>query len=394
MRFSNVKKFFAILLTLVMVISIFGGCSFNKSNKQKKHKVRITQEDDTNETDEVDPLVTTDITDVVTPVSTEGKIGISFPTKDLRFWHESGENIKDQLVGLGYEVDLHYANNDIYNQISDIEWLISSDCKVLIIAPIDSDYLADTLELAKERGITVVSYQRFINNSDAVSYYINFDNYMTGVIQAQYIIDTLDLDNSNETYYIEIFTGDSGDIMAQTYYYGAMDTLQPYFMSGQLVAKSGETNFSDVATGMWMSIEAEERMDEIISKYYSDGTNLDVLLCTNDSTAYGAYLSLEENYTGTWPIITGQDCDILNVKNIMNGYQSMSVFKNPVTLQNQTVSMIVQIMNDKEVIINTYTESDGVSIPTYLCEPVYVDKNNIEEQLIDSGYYTKDELGL
>ena len=148
----------------------------------------------------------------------------------------------------------------------------------------------------------------------------------------------------------------------------------------------------------WDSANAQARMDNLIAAHYSAGQKLDAVLCSNDSTALGVTNSLigagfeKDNF----PLITGQDCDIANVKNIIAGYQSMSVFKDTRTLASQVVKMVEAIMNGQEPEINNTTDYDNGKgiVPTYLCEPVFANINNYRELLIDSGYYTPEQLGL
>ena len=173
-----------------------------------------------------------------------------------------------------------------------------------------------------------------------------------------------------------------------------MDLLQRYIDSGKLVVKSGQTTFEQVATANWDSEKAQNRMDTIIAGNYSDGTVLNAVLCSNDSTALGVENALASSYTGEYPIITGQDSDIANVKNLIAGKQAMSVFKDTRTLASQGVKMVDAVMQGGEAEVNdtkSYDNGTGV-IPTYLCEPVVVTIDNYKEMLIDSGYYTEDQL--
>ncbi len=323
-----------------------------------------------------------------------GKIGVAMPTKDLQRWNQDGANMEEQLKAAGYEVDLQYAANDIATQVSQIENMISSGAQVLVIASIDGDSLGTVLAQAKEKGIKVIAYDRLIMNSDAVSYYATFDNYMVGTKQGEYIRDQLDLDNAAGPFNLEVFTGDPGDNNARFFYGGAMDILNPYIESGKLVVQSGQKEFDEVATANWSTENAQSRMDAIISANYADGTKLDAVLCSNDSTALGVTNSLEANYTGDWPIITGQDCDVANVKNMIAGKQSMSIFKDTRTLAAKTVEMVDAIMKGSDAPVNdtkTYDNGTGI-IPSYLCEPVFADVNNYKQLLIDSGYYTEADL--
>ena len=173
-----------------------------------------------------------------------------------------------------------------------------------------------------------------------------------------------------------------------------MDFLQQYIDSGKLVIQSGQAAFEEVATPMWNTDTSMSRAENILSGFYTDGTNVDAWLCSNDSTALGVEMALEAHYSGSYPIITGQDCDIANTKNIISGKQAMSVFKDTRTLVSQTIRMTAQILNGDNVDVNdTETYDNGViTVPSFLCEPVYVDANNYRGYLIETGYYTEEML--
>ncbi|WP_407929680.1 multiple monosaccharide ABC transporter substrate-binding protein [Iocasia frigidifontis] len=330
----------------------------------------------------------------------KGKIGVAMPTQSLQRWNQDGANMKAQLEEAGYTVDLQYANNNVATQISQLENMILGGADVLVIASIDGSALGTVLETAKLEGIPVIAYDRLIMETDAVSYYATFDNYMVGTIQGEYLEDALNLENrsADDPAYIEIFGGAPDDNNARYFFNGAWDVIKPYVKSGVVVVPSGQTEFEQIATMNWSSANAQTRMDNLIAAHYSAGQELDAVLCSNDSTALGVTNSLlgagfeKDNF----PVITGQDCDIANTKNIIAGYQSMSIFKDTRTLAAQVVEMVKAIRNNEEPEINNTSDYDNGTgiIPTYLCEPVFADINNYKELLIDSGYYTSEQLGL
>ncbi len=352
------RKLLSLILVLTMVAALFAGCGASGSGN---------------------------------------KVGVSMPTKTLQRWNQDGDNMKKQLEAAGYTVDLQYADDDIATQVSQLENMINGGCKVLVIASIDGNSLGTVLDLAKEKGVKVIAYDRLIMNSDAVTYYATFDNYMVGTKQGEFVRDALKLDSAAGPFNIELITGDPGDNNARFFFSGAMDVLQPYIDSGKLVVKSGQTDFDTVATAGWKTENAQNRFDAIISANYADGTNLDAVMCSNDSTALGVTNALEANYEGThsnWPVITGQDCDIANTINMIEGKQSMSVFKDTRTLAAKTVEMVDAIMKGGKAPINdekTYDNGKGI-VPSYLCEPVVCTVDNYKETLIDSQYYTEDQL--
>ena len=322
------------------------------------------------------------------------KVGVSMPTKDLQRWNQDGANMQAQLEAAGFEVDLQFASNDVATQQAQLENMINSGCDVLVISAIEGSSLGTQLALAAENDVVVIAYDRLIMESPNVNYYATFDNYGVGTIQGTYVKETLDLDNAEGPFNIEFTAGDPGDNNAGLFFNGAFDVLKPYIESGKLVVKSGQTDFSDVATPAWATETAQNRAENILSSFYADGSNVDVWLCSNDSTALGVTNALAANYNGEYPIITGQDCDIANTKNMIAGKQSMSVFKDTRTLAAQVVTMIKQIFAGEEVEVNNTTDYDNgvIVVPSFLCTPVFADANNYKELLIDSGYYTEDQL--
>jgi putative multiple sugar transport system substrate-binding protein len=307
--------------------------------------------------------------------------------------------MKKKLEELGYTVDLEYGGeNDVATQVKQLENMITKGCKVLVIASIDGSALGTVMDAAKKEGIAVIAYDRLIKNTDAVSYYATFDNYKVGVIQAQYVIDTLGLAKGEKgPFTMEIFGGSPDDNNAFMFNAGEMDTLKPYIDSGVLDIKSGQTDMEVIAIKAWKAETAQARMDNLLTANYADEP-VDVVVSPNDSLAQGIVASLKAAGYGTedkpFPIITGQDCDVINVKQIIAGEQSMSVFKDTRTLAAKVVEMVNAIVTGGEVPVNdTETYDNGVMVvPSYLCEPVFANKDNYKELLLDSGYYTEDQL--
>ena len=330
------------------------------------------------------------------PAASDKLVGVAMPTKDLQRWNQDGENMKALLEKAGYDVDLQYGANDIATQVSQIENMIANGCKVLVIASIDGDSLGTVLAQAKEKNIPVIAYDRLIMNSDAVSYYATFDNWLVGVTQGKFIEEKLGLKDGKGPFNIEFITGDPGDNNINFFFDGGMSVLQPYLDNGQLVCPSGQTEKAVVATANWATDAAQARFETILAGNYTDKA-LDAVLASNDSTALGVENALASSYSNAvYPVITGQDCDIAIMKNLIEGKQGMSVFKDTRTLAAKVVEMVDALMKGTEPPINdteTYDNGTGI-IPSFLCEPVACTVANYKELLIDSGYYTFEQLGV
>ena len=331
------------------------------------------------------------------------------PTKSLERWNRDGSYLKKEFEKAGYKVEITYSDNDTDQQVNDIQNLISENVDLLIVAAIDGESLSTVLADAKGADIPVVSYDRLIRNTDAISYYVSFDNYKVGQLQGQYIIDTLDLDNAGDkTYNLEVTAGDPADNNATFFYNGAMDTLKKYIDAGTLKIPSGQKKFEEVGTAQWDTSTALDRMQNILASYYADGkTQLDVCLCSNDSTALGVTQAIQSAYKGkNSPIITGQDGDEENLKNIIDGKQSMTVYKAVANEAVVTLELSKEILQNKkpaeeltskvdcETKYDTESYDNGtLKVPSYLLTPETVTKDNYKELLVDTGYYTEDSNG-
>ena len=338
----------------------------------------------------------------------KAKIGLSMPTQSLERWNRDGAYLEEQFQNAGYDTILTYSDNDSGKQVNDIQNMLADGADLLVIAAIDGEALNTALDEAAEAGVPVIAYDRLIKN-DAVSYYVSFDNYTVGTLQGQFVIDQLDLDNTDKTYNMEFTAGDPADNNAGYFFNGAFDTLKPYIDSGKLNVVSGQKDFNTVATEQWNTDIALERAQNILGSYYADGTQLDVWLCSNDSTALGVAQGIESDYKGSNDIIiTGQDGDEANLKNIVDGKQTMTVYKNVSNECIATLDLVNGILDkatidqdfiDKAgwefdcVFDNTsYQTSEGNNCNSLLLVPSVITKDNLQE-LVDTGLYTMDDDG-
>jgi putative multiple sugar transport system substrate-binding protein len=335
----------------------------------------------------------------VPAVSAAGRVGVAMPAQSLQRWNQDGANMKAQLTAAGYEVDLQFAgDNEVPVQVAQIENMVSSGCEVLVISAVDGNALTPVLNDAKTRGVKVIAYDRLIMNSDAVAYYATFDAFKVGAIQGRFIHDRLKLDSTPGPYNVEFFTGDPGDNNVNFFFGGAMSVLKPYIADGKLVVKSGQIEQAQAATPNWSTEKAQARMENIITAmgYSPNGTKLDAVYASNDSLANGITNALVgAGYSAAnFPILTGQDCDTTAVKNILSGTQSMSIFKDTRMLAAMVVKMVDAAMKGTQPEINDmkrYDNGMGI-IPSYLYDPIICTVDNYKALLIDSGYYTEEQL--
>lgn len=364
---NHIHTIVILLISAVLCIALLSGCSNMSANKDSKI------------------------------------IGISLPTKSLERWNRDGIYLKEQFESQGYNVELRYSNDDVYQQNNDIECLIADGVDVLLVVPIDGDALSQTLKRAGEDGIEIISYDRLIRNTDAIDYYVSFDNNGVGRLQGQYIIDSLNLDKAEGTYNIEFVLGDPADNNATYYFNGAMEVLKPYLDSGKLNIPSGKESFEEAATPGWSTDDAYENMQNTLASYYSDGSRLDAVLASNDAVALGASKAIQSDYKGSnFPIITGQDADIIAIHNIVDNTQAMTVFKNVneeaavavevagALLEGRKPSDVLIASLPKGTVFDTESYNNNARVvSSYLLPPAVITRANLDT-LVATGHYKWD----
>lgn len=364
-RSPGMKKIAALLLAL-MLTAMLAGCNLAESSAGSAEK---------------------------------GYIGLSMPTKSSERWVADGSNMRKLFEEKGYKTDLQYAEDVVENQISQIENMITKGVDVIVIAAVDGNTLTDVIGKAHDQGIQVIAYDRLIRNTPHLSYYATFDNFKVGVLQASYIEQALGLKDGKGPFNIELFGGSPDDNNAYFFYDGAMSVLQPYLDSGKLVVRSKQTTMAQIATLRWDGSLAQSRMDNLLSAYYSS-ENLDAVLSPYDGISIGILSSLKGIGYGSsdkpLPVITGQDAELASIKSIVSGQQTQTVFKDTRKLAQQTVSMTESVLQGEQAEVNdTESYDNGVRVvPAYLLDPVSVDINNVQEEIVDQDYYTKEEIGL
>ncbi|GAA0137775.1 sugar ABC transporter substrate-binding protein [Paenibacillus sp. YSY-4.3] len=329
----------------------------------------------------------------------KGTVGIAMPTKSSERWVNDGNNMVKEFQKQGYGTDLQYGEDVVENQVSQIENMITKGVDLLVIASIDGAAITEVLQKAHDQGIKVIAYDRLIMNSEYVDYYATFDNFKVGVQQASYIEEKLGLKEGKGPFNIELFGGSPDDNNAYFFYNGAMSVLQPYIDSGKLVVRSNQTKMEQIATLRWDGATAQARMDNLLSAHYA-AENVDAVLSPYDGISIGILSSLKGVGYGSgnkpMPIVTGQDAELASIKSILIGEQTQTVFKDTRELAKKAVGMALSILEGTEAEVNdTKTYDNGVKVvPSYLLEPKSVDKDNIEQELVETGYYTKEEVGL
>ncbi|WP_420810072.1 multiple monosaccharide ABC transporter substrate-binding protein [Glaciihabitans arcticus] len=336
----------------------------------------------------------------------KGRIGVAMPTKSSERWIADGNALKKHLEDQGYTVDLQYAEDDIPTQVSQIENMITKGAEALIVASIDGTTLTNILEDAASQDIPVIAYDRLLMNTENVDYYATFDNFLVGQQQAWSLLNGLGLTDlegkaiegaPEGPFNIEMFAGSLDDNNAFFFFNGAQQELKPFIDNGTIVVKSGQVKIEQAATERWNGEVAQSRMEDLLTANYSGGDKVDGILSPYDGISRGIISALTDgDYTlgDEWPIITGQDAEIDSVKAINTGEQYATIFKDTRELAKVAGDMAIAALNGEKVATNddsTYN-NEIKDVPSYLLQPVIVLKDNIQKELIDTGYWTEKEV--
>ena len=335
-------------------------------------------------------------------------VGVSMPTQTSERWIADGNSVKEQLEKAGYKVNLQYANDDIPTQSQQVDQMITQGADVLVIAAIDGTALSSQLQAAKDADIPVISYDRLIRNTPNTDFYVTFDNFKVGVAQADALLTGLGLKNPDGSpgtakgpFNIELFAGSLDDNNAFFFWDGAMSVLKPLMDNGTLVVKSRQTTIEQAAILRWQQETAQRRMEDLLTSTYNDGSKVNGVLSPYDGLSRGIITALQNAGYGPtttaanpMPIVTGQDAEIASVKLINDGVQSSTIFKDTRDLAEQAATAAQAFLKgDTPEANDTKTYDNGVKVvPSFLLPVETVYKANIQPALVDSGYYTAQEV--
>jgi putative multiple sugar transport system substrate-binding protein len=332
-------------------------------------------------------------------------IGVSMPTQTSERWIADGNAVKEGLEKEGYEVQLQYAGDDIPTQSQQIDQMITQGVDALVIAAVDGTALSSQLQAAADADIPVISYDRLIRDSPNVDFYVSFDNEEVGRQQATSLLTGLGVlkedgspGDATGPFNVELFAGSLDDNNAHFFWSGAMEVLEPKIADGTLVVPSGQTKIEQAATLRWQQETAQKRMEDLLTSAYKGNEVVNGVLSPYDGLSRGIITALQNaGYGGAnkpLPVVTGQDAEIASVKLIKDGVQYSTIFKDTRKLADQAIVSTKAFLEGEEPEANdTETYDNGVKVvPSYLLDMEIVTADNIESALVETGYWTADEV--
>ncbi len=363
------KKLFALLLALVMVLSMTA-CGGGR-----------TEPAPTATTPDAKPAEANSSTEA--PAAAGGfeagaTIGVSLPWLGTQNWKEAEEMFKTELEAAGFKPIIQAADNKVPTQQQQIESMIQNGAKVIVVGPIDGTQLGAVLEEAKAAGVYVIGYDRLLENTTGVDGVVQFGSVKTGELQAQALLDGLKEMKGEGPWNIELFGGGPADPNAPNFFKGAMSVLQPLIDDGTLTVVSGQTDFTQCATMDWDNAKAQARMDSLLSGFYSD-KEIHGVLSPNDGIARAIITSCEQAGQEI-PAISGLDAENESVEWVWSGRQYSTIAKPTDALVAQTIEIIKSLQAGNGMPATDVQVNNGkIDVLVYELPPVVVTKDNAKE---------------
>lgn len=331
-------------------------------------------------------------------------VGIVLPTKDEPRWVQDEKRFTDALKDTKYSVEILFSQGTSAKEKENVDALIAKGIKVLIICPQDGDAAAASVEAAKKAGIKVISYDRLITNTDAVDYYVTFDSIAVGEAQAQYLVSNAK-GNGQPLY---LYAGAASDNNAFLFFEGAWNVLQPKIADGtfkianssEAVALQGNAELSrdqlskiiSQVTTNWDANEAKNKAQTHLTAASADQKGDVAILAPNDGTARSIADVFATDSAVSSFLVTGQDAEKASIQYIIDGKQSMTVFKDVRSLVKDSIGMAVSILDGKTPETTGSYPNGKIDVQAKQTEVIVVDKDNVKSSLVDSGYYEASEF--
>ena len=377
------RKLLSMLLTVAMVATMLTGCG---SKEAASGDAEVVEDGDAAEVAE----------------SADGavQVGIVLPTKDEPRWLQDQAQFEKILGDAGFTNQVLFSQGSSATEKTNVETLISQGIEVLIICAQDGAAASAAVEAAKDAGVTVIAYDRLITGTDAVDYYVTFDSFAVGVAQGQYLIDNAPAGSGIPLY---LYAGAATDNNAFIFFEGAWSVLQPKIADGTFViANSTEAEgLADKAeltrdelgaiigqvTTDWDFNVAKSKAEAHLTAVGAEVKGDVLVLAPNDGTARSIADVFSTDKDVTSYVITGQDSEQASVQYVIDGKQSMTVFKDTRTLAADSVAMAVDILGGNTPATDTTYNNETIDVPAKQTDIVVVTQDNVKEALIDSGYY-------
>jgi putative multiple sugar transport system substrate-binding protein len=336
-------------------------------------------------------------------------IGIAMPETHVLRWEKDADSLKREAEKKGYRAEYQFGNADQIQQNQQIESFLTQEAKLLVVGCINDGVGAAITSAARDK-VPVIAYDRIIPNSADYEYFITFNNFKVGVLQAQSIVAGLNLDAATTAApkQITLFAGSPTDGNAFFFFDGAMSILNLYIAKGVLKVvgpypktSADNANFQRIATENWQAPIAKARMENLLN---GDAANvvLDAVLAPNDTLARAILeaCKADAKYQAKLPVISGQDAEFDSVMSIKNGEQYSTVFKDTAKLAEAAILLADQILKKQKVDIPGAVLASGdlakigdtgkKRVKTYLLDPILVTKTNLNVP-VDAGFYTPEE---
>lgn len=375
------KKLISLILAVAMVFSL-AACS-SKDNGQTSSK-------ETNQKTE-------------SKESSSGtyQVGIVLPTKDEPRWLQDEASFEKILGDAGFTSTVLFSQGSSATELTNVETLVAQGIKVLIICAQDATAAAAAAETAKEAGVTVVCYDRLITDTKAVDYYVTFNSYDVGVKQGQFLIDAYKGKTNVPLY---LYSGATTDNNAFIFFTGAWSVLSKAVADGQFVVK----NCDAIKDYIGKTLDATKDHEAVAAILEKITTNWDfntakslaeanlignaaadkgdvAILAPNDGTSRAISDAFHADPDVSSLVITGQDCETASVDYILQGLQSMTVWKNTATLASETCDLVNSILSGKTPETSTTYNNGQIDVSSNETEVTIITKDNVNEP-VDAGY--------
>ena len=333
-------------------------------------------------------------------------IGIAMPETHVERWVKDGNQLKAEAEKRGYRAEVQWGNADQAQQNQQIQSFLTQGAKALVVGNINDGVNSVIAEAARDK-VVVVAYDRIIQNSADYDYFITFNNFKVGVLQATSIVQALNLDAATTAApkLITLFAGSPTDANAFFFFDGAMSLLNPYIDKGVLKVigpyprtSKDTANFQRIATENWQAPIAKQRMENLLNNDARDVT-LDAVLAPNDTLARAILeaCKADAKYRAKLPAISGQDAEFDSAMSIKNGEQTSTVFKDTAKLAEAAILLTDQVLKGQNPSIPGAELASGdlreigntgrKYVQCYLLDPILVTRSNINVP-VDAGFYT------
>jgi D-xylose transport system substrate-binding protein len=317
------------------------------------------------------------------------KIGFILKTMQEERYQTDKTQFITRAESLGAEVLFDSSSNSGDVQTEQFDAMLNAGCQVIVLQPADTATAGAMVKKAHLRSVKVVGYDSMLVNGP-LDIMVMQDSWSVGKLQGQAMLQWLQQKKNKIEGNVALIMGQPGDSNAEAMSSGVLEIIAQN-PGLKLIAKQSHLD--------WSPDLARETARSLLLNY---NNQIDAFICNNSGLALGVVMALEmEGIADAKNIfVAGSDADLANIKFVVQGKQSVEIWKKIKPLAYKAAEIAVVLAKNPLQSATEVPDAQGyklinngfMDVPTLITPVVLITKDNIDSTIIAEKFFTREQV--